>query len=338
MGIYHRIASLVPQPVLTAFERELRYVGIDVEEERFVGFIILFGIGIAIAISVNLFLFFKINSILGILAVFIGVFSAFAGGTYFMLSQTAEKEGKKAERILPDVLELIASNIKSGLTTERALFAAARPEFGVVSEELKNASKEIISGERMENALMIMSREIKSKVLARSMWLLVQGIKSGGAIADLLIQLGSDLREENAMKDEISANISMYVILIFAAAIIGAPLLFGISSIIVGILVEQTSSISISPEQMDEYSSMSSVGRFMGLPTVNITESFIVTYSVVALTVTAIFASLTIGAMASGSEKEGIHYIPIVVIISVLLFSAIRFFLGGALGGISGMM
>jgi len=334
MGLYQRIAALLPTGVINAFARELRYVGMQVGEKQFVGFLVMFGVGLAIAISVNLLIFFKINPMLSFFATLL----AFLGGVYFWLDQTAGKEGKQAERVFPDVLELISSNIKAGLTTERALFASARPEFGVISDELKVASREIMSGQRLENALMEIPTRVKSRVLERSMWLLTQGIKSGGEIAGLLIQLGSDLREENAMKDEIAANISMYVILIFAAAVIGAPLLFGISSIIVGILVEQTGSISISPEQMQEYSSMSTVGRFMGLPTVNITESFIVGFSTLALIATSIFAGLTTGAMAAGSEKEGIKYIPILLIGSLGLFFAIRIVLGGLLGDVATML
>ncbi len=334
MGIYRRIATFVPLNIKNAFERELRYVGIDVEGKKFVGFIVIFGIGMALAVTINGWLFWGFSPII----TFIITFAAVVGGIYFVISQAAEKEGKTVERILPDVFELISSNVKSGLTTERALFAAARPEFGAISKELKTASREIMSGKRMDYALMEIPLRIKSKVLERGIWLLVQGIKSGGEVAGLLLQLGSDLREENAMKDEISANVSMYIILIFAAALIGAPLLFGISSIIVGIMVEQTGSISITPTEMSEYSSRSQVGRFMGLPTVNITESFIVGFSTIALIVTGVFASLTTGAMVAGSEKEGVKYIPIMVIGALGIFFAVRIVLGGLLGGMAGMM
>ena len=334
MGIYRRIAALVPLAITEAFERELRYVGVDVGEKKFVGFIAVFGLGISLAVAINAWLFFDFSPIIA----FVLTMVAFVGGIYYFLSQSSEREGKWVERVLPDVFELISSNVKSGLTTERALFAAARPEFGALSEELKRASREIMSGRRMEDSLMDIPTRIKSKVLERGIWLLVQGIKSGGEVAGLLLQLGSDLREENAMKDEISANISMYVILIFAAALIGAPLLFGISSVIVGIMVEQTGSISISPADMQGYSSRSQVGRFMGLPTVNITESFIVGYSTIALAVTAIFAALTTGTMSAGSEKEGIKYIPILLIGAIGIFFAVRIVLGGMLGSIGGML
>jgi len=334
MGIYRRISALLPTGIIDAFHRELNYVGIQVEGKTFVGFVALFGLGLAIAVAINLYLFFKFSPVVSFALVFV----VFGVGIYYWLSQKADKEGQAAEKVLPDVLELIASNIKAGLTTERSLFASARPEFGSISEELKNASKEIMSGERMENALMKLPSKIKSQSLKRSIWLLVQGIKSGGEIANLLLQLSSDLREENAMKEEIAANIGMYILLIFAAAIVGAPLLFGISSLIVGILVEQTGNITISPEQMQSYASMSSIGRFMGLPTVNITESFIVGFSLITLAVTSVFSALAIGAMAAGSEKEGIKYIPLVLIGAIGIFFLIRVFLGGMLGGVSTMM
>ena len=334
MSIYRRIAAFAPANMTRAFERELRYAGIGIGERKFVGFIMIIGLGIALVVAIDAWLFLNFSPIIA----FVGTFLLVVGGIYFLLSQSSESKGKFVERILPDVFELISSNVKAGLTTERALFASARPEFGVLSKELKISSREIMSGRRMEDALMEIPLRIKSKILERGIWLLVQGIKSGGEVAGLLLQLGSDLREENAMKDEISANVSMYVILIFAAALIGAPLLFGISSVIVGIMVEQTGSISISPGQMEEYSSRSQVGRFMGLPTVNITESFIVGFSTIALIVTAIFASLTTGAMAAGSEKDGVKYIPIMLIGALVIFFTVRTVLGALLGGMAGMM
>ena len=334
MGIYQRIASLVPTRVVNRFKRELQYIGVEVEGKRFVGFLVLFSFGVAAALAINLYLFFD----LPIIATFFLAAAIFAGGVYFWIDQMAEGGGKKIERILPDVLELIASNIKAGLTTERAIFTSARPEFGVLSRELKEASKRILSGERIDTALMNLPSKIKSKALERTVWLLVQGIKSGGEIADLLIQLGSDLREENAMKDEIKANISMYVMLIFFAAAFGAPLLFGISSVIVGVMAEQTAGLSMTPEQMAEYSQMSPMGRFFGVPTTGVTEEFVTIYATIALIVTCVFASFTIGAMGAGNEKQGVKYIPIILFIAIALFYTVRILLSQALGGISTIM
>ena len=76
----------------------------------------------------------------------------------------------------------------------------------------------------------------------------------------------------------------------------------------------------------------------MGLPTVNITESFIVGFSTIALIVTGIFASLTTGAMAAGSERDGVKYIPIMVIGALGIFFTVRIVLDELLGAMGGMM
>jgi len=303
MTFYQRIGAIVPSPIVKAFKREIEYSGWDTQELSLVGFIFIFGLILSIAVSINLYLFLALPPIATLPLVFLG----FAGSIYYWLNTVAEGRGKFVEKILPDVLQLISSNMKSGLTTERALLASARPEFGAFSDELKLASGKVLSGERIESALTDITIRIKSPVLERTMWLVVQGIKSGGEVADLLTQLADDLREENALKEETKAEISMYIMLIFFGAAIGAPLLFSISSYIVGVLNVQTSQIRIDPSQLKEITQKSSITRIIGIPEIAITEEFATMYALIALAVTCIFSSLIMGTINSGKEKDGIR-------------------------------
>ncbi len=321
--LYERIAALVPKRIVGWVNEQLEYIGIEVDEHRFVGFVLAFGFGLSIAIALNAYVLLRLPFI----ASFVLSFALFAGGVFFWINSIAEGKGKFVEKILPDALQLIASNIKAGLTTERALFVSARPEFGPLSQELRETSKRILSGERMEKALMEIPKKIKSNVLERTMWLISQGIKSGGQIADLLIELSSDLREENALRAEIRANISMYVMLIFFSAALGAPLLFGISSYIVGVLGEQTAGIGISPEQIEEYAARSPALRLVGIPKIEITEEFVVFFAQIALFFTCLFASMTLGVISTGSEKGGIRYLPLILAIAFALFHITRVFM-----------
>jgi hypothetical protein len=318
--VYERIASLLPDRLVNWIKEQLVYVGIDLDEQRFAGFVLAFGAGISAAIALNAYVFLGFP----FMASFVLSFAVFAGGTFFWVNSIAESKGQFVEKILPDALQLIASNIKAGLTTERSLFISARPEFGPLSHELRETSKRIMSGERIEKALLNISRKIKSKVLERTMWLITQGIKSGGQISDLLIELSDDLREENALKAEIQANVSMYVMLIFFSATLGAPLLFGISSYIVGVLAEQTGSIGITPEQISEFTARSPALRLVGIPQVKITQEFIIFFSQVALFFTCLFASMTLGVIGTGKEKGGIRYLPIMLAIAFALFHITR--------------
>ncbi|MDD5163023.1 MAG: type II secretion system F family protein [Candidatus ainarchaeum sp.] len=330
MGFYQRVGAIVPSFIVRAFKKEMDYIGWEIQELSVVGFIFLFGAVLSIAISANLQIFFS----LPIIATFPLIFLGFAGSIYYWLNTIAESRGKFVDKLLPDVLQLISSNMKSGLTTERALLASARPEFGVFSDELKLASGKVLAGERIEGALTDITTRIKSPLLERTMWLVVQGIRSGGEVADLLSQLADDLREENALKEETKAEVSMYIMLIFFGAAIGAPVLFSISSYIVGVLNVQTSQLSMNPEQLKEITQKSSITRIIGIPEISITEEFATMYALIALGVTCLFSSLIMGTINSGKEKDGIRYIPIVGIIAVALFFIIRIILVQVLGSL----
>jgi pilus assembly protein TadC len=316
--MYEKIASLVPRNVFKAFNKELVYAGIDVDAKSFVGFVFVLGFAIAIAIGFGLQAFFTLNFFIG----FIAGFLLIVGGIYYLLNQASEGKGRFVERILPDALQLIASNMKSGLTTEKALLVSARPEFGPLEIELKEASKKMMAGERTEIALKEMTEKIRSKVFQKTIWLITQGINSGGEMGNLLVQLSEDLREQNALQEEVKGNVSMYVILIFFASVVGAPLMFGISSFIVKIMTKQAGSLTgISEESLAMVSSKSAIG--IGSGGAMISPEFILLFSMITLVVISIFGSLTVGIINSKSEKGGIKYIPLMIIASYAVYFAV---------------
>ncbi len=330
--MYERISALLPKSMRDWIIKEIQYSGLKITPEKFIGSLLIQSISIAIiAFLVCLFVlkFGLVNSI--------GAFVVALGGVLainiFSISNVADSRGQTVEKILPDALQLIASNIKAGLTTERSLFVSARPEFGALSEELKETSKRIVVGDRLEKALLRIPLRIKSKVLERTIWLITEGIKSGGQIANLLVQLSVDLREENALKAEVSSNTSMYVMLIFMSAAFGAPMLFGISSYIVGVLTDQTSNINIDQEMIDTYSTKNPALGLIGIPSSTISEDFIVLFSMIVLFITSIFASMILGVINTGSEKAGTKFVLPLLVISFIMFFAIRFFVKTFFGG-----
>lgn len=335
MTFYKRIGIMIPRFILDAFKKQMDYMGLKTSEFDLVGFVFFFGFGLSLGISL---FFCVLMPDIPVIATFSVLFLFFSGAVYYWLNMGAENRGRFVEQVLPDVLQLVSSNMRAGLTTERALMASARPEFGVFSEELKLASGKVMAGERMEEALNEIAQKIKSPVLERTTWLMIQGIKSGGEVADLLSQLADDLREENAMKEEAKAEVNMYVLLIFFAVALGAPILFSVSSYIVGILNQQTQNLAVNPEQLKEFTQRSAVGRIVGMPSVSITEEFATNFALISLICCCFFGSLTIGVINSGKEKDGIKLIPIIITIAVALFFTVRFILAQVMGGIGKMM
>lgn len=331
--MYQRIAPLVPKGFAEKISQSLNYLDINIDEKRFLGFLLAFGFAISISMAILLLLVFQLHFLIG----FFGTFILFMGGIYLWLTMAADAKGNTVENVLPDALQLIASNVKSGLTTERALFVSALPEFGPLEKELKFASKEILAGESLERALLKMAARVKSITFERTLWLISKGIQSGGQIADLLIQLADDLREQKAVEDESKAETSMYILLILVSAAFGAPVLFGVSSFIVQILTKQLTSlptidpaaISQAPGQVQQV-----VGTISGERKSTITPDFVVQFSIFAMFFTAAFASAMMGVIVSGKEKNGIRFFPIIIIISLALFFLVRLALTGVFGNL----
>ncbi len=314
MALYSKLVKLVPKGVRGAFGRQIKYVGMERDEKRLFGFLLAFGLFLSAGVSLNLYFFLSFPIAFG----FLGFFVFFLAASYFWLEISAESRGKFVERVLPDALQLVASNIRSGLTLERALLASARPEFGPLSEELRGAGKRILTGEKAGKALASMCGSIRSKNFERTVWLLNKGIESGGEMSSILQQLSDDLREQNMLREEISANVSMYVLLIFFAAAIGAPIMLGISSFIVQIIHSQVSGLSAQTIASIQAQSMG------GLVVVSnpVDPAFVSLFSQVALLVTMLFAAMTMGIINTGSEKQGVKYFPVLFIVGFFVFHA----------------
>lgn len=329
--MYERLSAILPKRFVEWIQQQLNYMDIHIEGKAFAGFVFFLTLGVSTAIALNFYLFFKIPFI----PLFIISFCLFGGLILYWLWFVSESRARFVERILPDALQLIASNIKAGLTTEKALFASARTEFGPLEKELRMASRRIYAGESTIKVLLDIPKKIKSELFEKTMSLLVEGIKAGGQMSELLILLSDDIREENAARAEIKANVTIYVFMIFLTAAIGAPLLFGISSFIVGELQTQIGKLTFPTELIEKAHTTATIKGISFLLTPKekvgtiISEEFVLLFAVLALIVTSIFASLTIGVIQTGKEKHGIKYIPFLMVISIALFYVTRYLLQG---------
>ncbi|MBI4209887.1 MAG: type II secretion system F family protein [Candidatus Diapherotrites archaeon] len=327
--MYERFSSIVPKPVLSELKKQINYNNLGWKEKEFAGLIIMAGLALsALASGAAYFLYLEP------LIIFPITLAGFFSLVYALLKLNSESKGKFVETILPDALQIIASNMKSGLTTEKAIFVAGRPEFGPLQLELRNASKSISSGERVEAALLGIGEKINSAVLGKTLWLITEGIRSGGQISDLLLQLAQDLRNQQGLQDEIKANTSIYVLLILFASMAGAPLLFGVSSFIVQSLTKQIADAPSIDVTVDVPSNLQLIkGTTTGKRTLPSVE-FITLFSIISMALTSILASLTIGVINTGKEINGLKYIVPITAVSVIVFFAVKAFFSGLFQGL----
>jgi len=322
--MYKSLGRHLPKRIREGFGSLLEYSSIKYDPDKFTGFIIFFGVLIAVLIGFLLQLIFIFPLLVfgSLLAI---VYIVFVLVIYMSLWFSAESKSRFVEKILPDALNMMAVNIRSGLTTEKAFMLAARPEFGPLEIEMREAGKRIMSGEEVRSSLLKMPEKIKSDLFEKTIRLIVEGIESGGELARLLEETASDIERTRIIDAEIKANVLMYVIFIFFAAGIAVPVIYSISTNLVEVLIEQASKYDISSlaSQASFGISVKSFGQ------VSVSPNFLIIFSLLSMVVTSIFAGLIIGVIKDGKEKSGAKYIPILLILSVALFFVTRILLAG---------
>jgi hypothetical protein len=88
-----------------------------------------------------------------------------------------------------------------------------------------------------------MSERIGSEKISKIILLIISGLKAGGNISELLEETAASMREKEFIEKRATSNILMYVIFIFFAIGVGAPVLFALSSILVEVIVSLSSQV-----------------------------------------------------------------------------------------------
>jgi pilus assembly protein TadC len=187
-----------------------------------------------------------------------------------------------------------------------------------LSEAIKRAGKEIMSGSSLEEGLKEIPLTIKSDDLKRTIDLIIQGIRGGGQLVSLLEENATDIRRRQAMTKEIKANTMMYAIFIAFAGCLGAPGLYALSSYLTKTMGELGPDIAMSGE-------VSSKVSFMQMQGTQISAEFLLQFSIAAILLTTFFGGIILGLIGTGREKEGLKYAPVLTIIALLVFFGATF-------------
>jgi len=204
--------------------------------------------------------------------------------------------------------------MRSGLVPDRAILSSARPEFGPLEKELRKVAKEALSGRPLDEALKEIPKKIKSRILEKTINLLVESMAKGGSITTLLDGIAEDLRQAKILKGEMRSYIIMYVIFIFFAACFGAPLLYSISTFLVETMARFSTAVEVK-----ELPTAANI-PFLKFSVTSITPDFLITYSFLAIGITSVFGSLLIGLVQEGKESAGLKFIPLLLPLAQTIF------------------
>ncbi len=309
------------QRIKDYFER----AGIEVNTQRL--FKMFFDAAIVINLAISAWLIYHFSTAYGIswgtiiasffvLWIFVFILLIFAMWIMFYLAVDLKIFKRKVdiEDVLPDFLQLTASNINAGMTIDRALWFAVRPRFGVLAKEIEMIAKETMSGEDLKTALEMFASRYDSAVLKRSISMINEGVEAGGKIGDLLNRIAANIQEQKAMLKEMSANVTTYVIFITFATIVAAPFLFALSGVLIDVVQNLGSALG------GTSSAASTAGIALTFSGTGVTQSDFRIFAIVSLIITSFFSAMMVSTIKKGNVKSGVKYIPIFILVSLALY------------------
>ncbi|MCX6777794.1 MAG: type II secretion system F family protein [Candidatus Micrarchaeota archaeon] len=309
-GITEIVGRLVPRATLDRLGGMLEKAGVDMEPHVFSGFVIIACCGLAMAgMAMGL------QTELGISLVLLCALASFLFlpvVAYAMLMLRVEARKNRVEEVLPDFLQLAAANVRAGMPIDQAMWHAARPEFGMLSNEIEVVAKRTFGGEPFAKTLDELASRFESRILKRSVSLIKQGLQSGGEMAEILENTAADVRNIQLLRKEIRAGLLMYVIFIVFASVLGAPFMYAVSYKLVSVLEGIWA-------QMPNVEAMK--GKTLVVPTSpGIGADQFLVFAVVSVAITSVIASFIIATIQTGSKKNGVRYAPIFFVVSLLVF------------------
>lgn len=251
--------------------------------------------------------------------------------SYVILLLRADSRRRHVEEVLPDFLSLSASNVRAGMTIDQAMWYAAKPEFGILSIEVAEIAKKAFGGVPFNQAIDHLHERFNSKPMRRAVALIKQGIASGGQLADILERTAEDSRQMMMLRKEISAALLMYVIFIVFAGALGTPFLFAISAKLV-VMLEGVFATLPASSGATSFSGISGPFVVPTKPAVSSSDFFL--FTMLTCSITAVFSALIIGVISKGGKRDGIPYVPVLLVFSLVIFFITSFVLDGMLANI----
>jgi len=236
-------------------------------------------------------------------------------GVFGMYSFIRERKISKIDQRFPDFVRDMAESRRAGMTFTKAIMNASKGNYGLLTPEIQNISRQISWGNSVEKSLESFAKCVNTKLIRRTVSLIIEASRSGGNVADVLDAASKDAREIKLIDSERRAGMLSYVAVIYV----------GMSVFLLIILILTKSLI---PSMLGEGS--------MGLGSVTsgsaVIESERLTQEAVlqafysASLVQSFGMGIVAGVFEDGNMKAGVKHAFIMVLITWVIF---KFFVTG---------
>jgi len=307
--------KLVSRSIGVTLARKLELAGSKTSLEKLLTIMIIGGLVLLIGVSFSVLIILHYNSGLSALAG-IAATIMFEAVVYAYLAYGIDGRKTKLQSMLPDYFQITSANLRSGISLDRAMLLAARPEFGFFSDDIKNMSRKVFGGETLDEALQELSSMYTSETFKHAIRMILEAQRYGGAMADLLEQLSKDIRMELLVQKEIAGQLFMYSIFIAFAGLIAAPVLYALTSQMIVVTNKVWNGILASNPGGLPTTGIS----FLRPSPPHITSNTYDIFAIIAVMIITGFASLIMSSISSGSTVKGMRLLPVFIIIGIAIF------------------
>lgn len=310
---------LVSRGLARFISRELDLAGVKMSvntllELAIIPFFVIFvamTLGLILAVGIEFLLAGAAGLVVGILYI------AFI---YLYLEYLIDARKTKLELMLPDYLQIVAANLRSGISLERAMLLAARPEFGFLTEDVKEMSRRVFGGQTLEASLQDFANKYRSYQLRHALRMVTEALRYGGAMSDLISQISRDIRSQQLIQKEVAGQLMMYSIFVAFAGLIAAPVLYGLTTQMIVI----TDGVWNGILQSNPGGLPTTGIAFLRPSPPKITPAEYRDFSYAAILVITGFASLIMAAISTGSAVKGLRYLPVFIAVGFIIYFIVQ--------------
>ncbi|MBI5223281.1 type II secretion system F family protein [Candidatus Micrarchaeota archaeon] len=329
-----RLSYLYPEGFIASFSKKLVYAGVSEDPRVYVGRRTLFGFLMSLVLLLILDAYLYLNYPYASFSVIFNKFSLYIFGLFFLgifgtLALTYLEiyfkivdRATYVEKLMPDFLSLVVSNLRAGMPPFTAFISSARPEFGDFSKVVLIATANASGSQSLSDSFSQITQSFESPILDRVVSLFVKGVKSGAHLSKLLVASADEIRHIQDLRSELATSTRTYTIFLAFIVIIVMPFLLSVSNqfIIVFLSINPAGDSGFDPQLL------ANMPSFSGAISVSPDQMFMISIS--ALLLTNVFVAILIGLIGRGRVLYGLKYFPFFSGASIVMFFITKSIIG----------
>lgn len=231
-------------------------------------------------------------------------------GFFGIYSFILERKIHQIDHRFPDFVRDLAESRRAGMTFTKAIMNASKGNYGVLTQEIQNVARQISWGNSVEKALESFAKRVNTKLIKRTVSLIIEASRSGGNVADVLDAASKDARELRLIEAERRAGMLSYVAVVYVG--------MGVFLMIIVILCKSLIPAMLGPGSGGISTSMGGSG--------NISEYDITFAFYAAAIMQSAGMGVVTGVFEEGKMSAGVKHMFIMVLITWVIF---KFFVTG---------